>query len=78
MEPRISTLALLAGAASLAFAVAVGAQQPTAEARQCLDAVASGDYRTAVVLCQRALELDPMNEQLKQALAKAKEGAGSE
>lgn len=77
MKPRFSTLACLGGLASLAFATAVGAQQPSAEARQCLDAVASGDTRTAVVLCQRALDADPMNEQLQAALAKAKEAAGS-
>ncbi len=79
MRPRITLpLAPAALISSLAFAVVVAAQQPSAEARACLDAVASGDFRTAVVLCQRALELDPMNEQLKEALAKAKEGAGSE
>ena len=59
------------GLLSLPLALAAHAQG-SVEASACLDAVAEASYGEAVILCGRALEAEPENEQLQAAMETAK------
>ncbi len=68
---KTETISLLAGLAGLGLSMAASAQS-SPEANSCLEAVRSGDYRSALVVCAKAVELDPDNEELQRALQTAK------
>ena len=65
MRKMLSVVAVTLSSLALA-----GAAQ--AEDLGCLDAVASGEYQQAVILCTDALTADPENEEIQKALETAK------
>ena len=72
---KAETISMFAGLAGLALSMAATAQT-SPEASSCLEAVRSGDYRSALVVCAKALEMDPGNEELQRALQTAKAATG--